>query len=190
MTTIEQRRVLLVDAGLQKIDIMTGKRAFVLLSSAEVRAAEDKYFRKPQVLVYSEDGTVVGSEIKQRIPSVIQLGYVMPPRRQKVVFNRRNLLVGRDRCICQYCGQRFAVEKLTYEHVIPKTQGGRTTWFNVVAACLPCNQRKAGRTPRQAGMKLIREPVIPKNILAVKIMFDITNVPPEWRDYWDEKLLP
>lgn len=189
MVTLEQRRVLLVDAGLQRVDIMNGRRAFVLLSAAEARAQVDKYFKRPVVLEYSEDGSVVGVE-PQLIPSVIQLGYVMPPRKQKVVFNRRNLLVGRDRCICQYCGHRFPAEKLTYEHVIPKTQGGKTTWFNVVAACLPCNQKKAGRTPKQAGMKLIREPVIPRSILAVKIAFDITNVPTEWRNYWDDRLLP
>jgi 5-methylcytosine-specific restriction endonuclease McrA len=95
------------------------------------------------------------------VPKVIRLlGYDRLPA-QIVKLNRRNLFA-RDRNQCQYCGKTFSTSELSIDHVLPRSQGGQDTWENLVCACVRCNARKGGRTPIQAHMKLVREPVRPK----------------------------
>lgn len=177
---MEGRRVLLVDAALQPISIVTWEHAFNILYA-------DKEL-EPRVVVYSSDGAVIGVHRNIRVPSVVQLGNVVPRHRQRVRFCRKNVLVGRDRGVCQYCGERFMTNDLTLDHVVPRRLGGKTTWENVVAACVPCNQGKGGRTPEQAKMKLIRKPVRPHTIIDVSIKMNLDRLPDEWRDYWDVAL--
>ena len=96
-----------------------------------------------------------------QVPRVIRLvGYDKLPK-QTVKFNRRNIFA-RDHNQCQYCGKKFPMPELSLDHVIPRSQGGRTTWENIVCACVACNVRKGGRTPKQAHMGLIRKPEKPK----------------------------
>lgn len=76
-------------------------------------------------------------------------------------FSRSNVY-RRDKNTCQYCGHKFKTDELELEHVHPKSQGGAATWKNIVLACTPCNRKKDNRTPQQAGMRLIKEPRIPK----------------------------
>lgn len=72
----------------------------------------------------------------------------------------------RDKCKCQYCDTKLEYSDMHWDHVIPRTQGGRTTWENIVTACFDCNViKKRGRTPEQAGMKLLKKPVAPKYTL-------------------------
>jgi hypothetical protein len=183
-------RVLVVDAGLQPINIISWSRAFVLLFAGEERARHDRDFRKPEVIRFSADGAVVGVETKLRIPSIIRLGRVIPSIRRRSKFCRKNVIVGRDRCVCQYCGSRLMTEDLNIDHVVPRAQGGKTTWENTVASCVPCNQRKANRTPEQAGMRLLRKPTRPTSLMDVAVRIDPAALPAEWRDYWDQALLP
>jgi hypothetical protein len=75
------------------------------------------------------------------------------------------------------------MSELTYDHVVPRAQGGKTTWTNIVSCCVKCNSKKAGRTPEQAKMKLLKKPVQPKAIPAVFIQLSRKNVPDAWRDY-------
>lgn len=77
-----------------------------------------------------------------------------PPLSNRELFHR-------DRHICAYCGDGLPGNRLTRDHVVPVSQGGRDTWMNVVAACKSCNQRKSGRTPEEAGMELIYTPYVP-----------------------------
>src|SRR5690349_9092836 len=97
-----------------------------------------------------------------KTPSVIRL--LKPVRRKKVVrFSRLNIWL-RDGGRCQYCGRKVTRNKMQFEHVLPQSQGGKTTWENIVASCHDCNQRKANRTPEQAGMPLLSKPVRPKKL--------------------------
>ena len=73
-----------------------------------------------------------------------------------VTFSRRNIFK-RDRYVCQYCGSQPGSEELTIDHVVPRSQGGVSSWTNCVLACMTCNKRKADRTPEQAGM-MLRQP--------------------------------
>ena len=101
----------------------------------------------------------VNSEIQ--VPRVIRLlSYEKLPK-QTVKFNRRNIFA-RDNNQCQYCGRKFPTAELSLDHVIPRSQGGANTWENIVCACVSCNVRKGGRTPKQAHLSLIRKPERPK----------------------------
>ena len=99
--------------------------------------------------------------MEMQLPSVIALkSYVDQDR--SPAFTRFNVFL-RDGFACQYCGQST---ELTFDHVVPRSQGGRTTWDNIVAACSPCNLAKGGRTPRQAMMPIRREPYRPQRLAA------------------------
>lgn len=125
------------------------------------------------------------------VPRIIRvLTYSNVPR-QEVKFNRRNLFA-RDSNTCQYCGKRFPMSELSLDHVIPRSQRGPTTWENVVCACHKCNVKKGGRTPEQAGLRLINSPVKPRRnpTLHVKLSDDRYS---SWRQfldraYWDVEL--
>lgn len=95
-----------------------------------------------------------------KIPEVILLSKYEKMPSPKSHFSRRTLYK-RDNMQCQYCGCKPGSEELTIEHVVPRSKGGLTTWENCVLACVPCNRKKADKTPAQAGMKLLREPKKP-----------------------------
>src|SRR5204863_1043440 len=99
-------------------------------------------------VVSTYDQVVRSPSFEMRLPSVVSLKqYVVQDR--PPAFTRFNLFL-RDAFACQYCQ---SPEDLTFDHVVPRSRGGRTTWENIVTACAPCNLRKGGRTPREAGMQ-------------------------------------
>jgi 5-methylcytosine-specific restriction endonuclease McrA len=100
--------------------------------------------------------------------------------RQAIRFSRVNIYT-RDAFTCQYCGERFDTEGLTFDHVLPRSAGGRTSWENIVTACVPCNHAKANRTPEQARMHLRRRPAKPRYLPVVTAQMDRRYVPDEWR---------
>jgi 5-methylcytosine-specific restriction endonuclease McrA len=102
------------------------------------------------------------------VPRIIRLlGYDKLPR-QDVKFNRRNIYA-RDGNRCQYCGKRMPTTELSLDHVKPKSQGGRSSWENIVCCCVKCNVKKGGRTPEQAHLHLITKPVKPKRSPVINI---------------------
>lgn len=117
------------------------------------------------------------------VPSVVR--FIRPLSRKRVVKFSRQGIYARDHGNCQYCGNRVARNEFTYDHVVPRTQGGSTEWGNVVVACVPCNQQKGGRTPVQAGMHLRTVPVKPRSLPDFKaFMLEFKQGMPEsWRSY-------
>lgn len=95
-----------------------------------------------------------------RVPRVILLLTYEKMPKKKVRFSRINIFA-RDKNTCQYCGKKHQKTDLNLDHVIPKSQGGVSSWENVVTSCIDCNRRKGGKTPKQARMKLIKKPVRP-----------------------------
>lgn len=144
-----------------------------------------------RVAVLSEYETEVHSpSFTMQLPSVIALrDYIRPARRP--AFTRFNVFL-RDKLNCQYCGENFPAQELTFDHVVPRSQGGRTTWENVVTACSPCNLRKGGRTPKQAHMPLRRVPGPPSTYLLQEHgrSFPPNFLHESWNDYlyWDTEL--
>lgn len=94
------------------------------------------------------------------LPTIIRLYDYNTVHNRKVRYDRRAVMT-RDQFTCQYCGQRYPLHRLNIDHVVPRAQGGRTGWENVVCSCIPCNSEKADRTPRQAGMTLLSQPKMP-----------------------------
>src|SRR5687768_5380823 len=102
------------------------------------------------------------------VPRIIRLlGYDKLPR-QDVKINRRNIYAHDSNC-CQYCGRKFSTTELSLDHFVPKSQGGKTTWENIVCCCVKCNVKKGGRTPEQAHLHLITKPVKPKRSPVINI---------------------
>lgn len=118
------------------------------------------------------------------VPKIIRLlGYDRLPR-QDVKFNRRNIFA-RDSNKCQYCGKKFATSELSLDHVIPRSQNGKTTWDNIVCCCVKCNVKKGGRTPEQAHMKLLTKPVRPKRSPAITFKLADARYH-SWKQFLDE----
>jgi 5-methylcytosine-specific restriction endonuclease McrA len=139
------------------------------LGKVEVLETYDDVIRSPSVSI--------------RAPAVVRLR--RPPGQMKrgVKFSRINVFV-RDDFKCQYCGARKPANDLNYDHVIPRVQGGKTVWDNIVTSCYDCNARKRGRTPEQAGMKLLRKPVKPKWLpMAPVVELSQRRIPAAWSGY-------
>ncbi len=138
-------------------------------------------------IVAEYDEVVHSPSIEIRIPSVVVLkDYVKPAK--TTAFTRFNLFL-RDEFRCQYCGARG---DMTFDHVIPRCRGGRTTWENVVAACSRCNLRKGSRTLAGAGMHLMKPPrqPSPSELQNSGRKFPPNHLHGSWMDYlyWDAEL--
>jgi 5-methylcytosine-specific restriction endonuclease McrA len=158
--------VLVLNRGFFPVHVTSARRAFCLLYSGLARAVNDQYetFDYPSwsalsVAAGDEAVGLVGRAI--RVPRVVVLvAYDRVPRRN-VRFSRRNIFV-RDRNTCQYCGRTFHSSELNLDHVVPRSQGGKTSWENIVCSCVLCNKRKGGHRPEQAGMRLVVLPRTPR----------------------------
>lgn len=140
------------------------------------------------------DWDVSSPSLTIKVPSVIVLvKYVV--FRQKVKFSRANIYA-RDEYRCQYCGykagsgHKLRIRDLTFDHVMPRSRGGATSWENIVTACQSCNGRKANKTPREAGLSLLQEPVQPKAVNNLEFTLTKSSMPDAWRDYfyWNQEL--
>lgn len=120
-----------------------------------------------------------------RMPSVLRLVKFVPlanKKRTMVRFSRTNILL-RDRFSCQYCGRKRSSQELTLDHVVPAMQGGKRSWENIVTACIQCNQRKGGRTPLEAGMKLMSKPSQPEWLPSPSVNYQLNSAPEQWKLY-------
>lgn len=97
-------------------------------------------------------------------------------------FSRINVYT-RDAFTCQYCGDRFKMRMLSYDHVVPRSAGGRTEWTNIVTACKPCNNKKGNRTCDESGMWPRSKPTQPRTLPLTGPIIDPETVPPEWRHF-------
>ncbi len=146
-----------------------------------------------RVSILSEyERTIRSPSWEMRLPSVIALKQYVPLA-GRPAFTRFNVFL-RDRFVCQYCDGRFPVEDLTFDHVVPRSRGGRTTWENVVTACSACNLLKGNRLPTESRMLPRR---IPRRPSAHTLHDAGRGFPPRylhesWRDYlyWDSELEP
>ncbi|HAE09483.1 MAG: HNH endonuclease [Proteobacteria bacterium] len=124
------------------------------------------------------------------LPSVIALKEYVPQNRNPA-FTRFNVFL-RDRFSCQYCGNGFSASDLTFDHVVPRSKGGRTNWTNVVAACSPCNLRKGNKLPGQCNMHPLLRPSAPNmwQLQENGRAFPPNYLHESWRDYlyWDSEL--
>jgi 5-methylcytosine-specific restriction endonuclease McrA len=177
--------VLVLNKMFMAVHVISVRRAFCLLFKdlAEVVTLEEGQFLtydfsswrelsdfRSKNFREEEDDWIRTATSEIQAPRVIRLlSYDRVPR-QTVKFNRRNIFA-RDNNQCQYCGKKFPTSELSLDHVLPRSQGGKTTWDNIVCACVECNVRKGGRTPKQAHMALVKKPEKPRQspMLSVKL---------------------
>jgi 5-methylcytosine-specific restriction endonuclease McrA len=139
------------------------------------------YLGKVDVLVsYSEEVRSPSTSIQ--MPAVLRLKKKVLTIKRGVRFSRLNVYA-RDNFTCMYCAERLAPEELTFDHVLPRSRGGATSWDNIVSACHPCNRRKGSRTPEQAGMLPLRKPHRPKTLPMLPPRIDVHTAPSEWRAF-------
>ncbi|HZE06456.1 MAG TPA: HNH endonuclease [Solirubrobacteraceae bacterium] len=159
--------MLVLNATYEPINVCTVRRAVVLLLKEKAELIEQAEWQ-----LHSATSTMAR-------PAVIRLvAYVRIPRdthRRKIT---RRAVFARDDWTCQYCGAR---SNLTVDHVVPRSKGGTSTWENIVASCAPCNRRKGNAMPRQAGMRLLREPRTPSPNVFIQVASP--TIPAAWRAY-------
>lgn len=162
-------QTLVLSQAYEPVKIVSWQRAITLLFLGKVEVVEE----------YDRDIKHVSYVIK--MPAVVRLLQAFRRVKKPVKFSRVNIY-GRDKFSCQYCGVKLTLTEGTYDHVVPRAQGGRTEWTNIVTACEECNTRKACRTPEQADMKLRSKPVRPEWVPTMTISIG-SNPPEAWRDY-------
>ncbi len=143
-------------------------------------------------VVAEYDQPVRSPSTTMKLPSVVALrSYIALPRRP--AFSRSNLFL-RDRFRCQYCGQQFKSEDLTFDHLVPRSRGGHATWTNIVTACMACNVAKGNRTLAECGMRPLAMPVVPSARQLYENVRAFSRRAPHatWRDYlyWNVELDP
>lgn len=128
---------------------------------------------------------VIGSDAEAftiRVPAVAVVRRPIRRMKSRIRFSKVNVCA-RDRFTCQYCETRLPMSRLNFDHVMPKSRGGKTEWTNIVTACYPCNTRKRNRTPDEAGMLLLRSPVRPLELPLTGPRIDSRTAPSEWHPY-------
>jgi 5-methylcytosine-specific restriction endonuclease McrA len=196
MTTsiLNKKRCLVLNKNWAPVGTVTLERAIIMLfstyannepkariiepSSYELFTWDDWSKLKP----LATDEVIQGARCVFRVPEIILLSRYEKLPQPKVHFSRRTLYK-RDDMMCQYCGGRPGSEELTIDHVIPRSQGGLTTWTNCILACVDCNTKKRDRTPEQAGMKLLKQPHKPKLHL---FKFDTFKPVESWKAFISE----
>lgn len=133
-------------------------------------------------VVEEYDQVVHSAYLTMRIPAVVRLNEFVKKPIKTVKFSRASVY-SRDGYRCQYCGDHCNTNELTYDHVIPRAQGGETKWTNIVSCCYDCNCKKGNRTPEQAGMRLNKKPIQPSSVPKISFEFTGKSVPEQWRDY-------
>jgi 5-methylcytosine-specific restriction endonuclease McrA len=160
------RSVLILNGLYEPLTICHARRALILviLGRAEIVEASELTIRSA-VQVWP-------------VPSIIRISRAVRPYRRSVALTKKNILK-RDGHRCQYCGSSHG--KMTTDHVVPRSQGGAESWRNLVCACAACNRRKGNRTPHQAGMRLLRQPSVPRGLGAVSVLGSLPD--PRWRSF-------
>lgn len=172
-------RVLLLNQSYEAVSLISQERAIVLWYSGKV------------TIVAERDITWRSMSVTIKVPSIVKLvNYVrgLSGRRNIVKMTRKNIML-RDNYTCQYCNKRGNPSELNIDHVIPKSQGGKSEWTNLVTTCIKCNSDKDCKTPKQAGMTLRKVPKKP-DFMVFTIHRNVKNVPEDWRSYlyWNTAL--
>lgn len=161
-----ERPALILNRNWQPVNVATVARALVLVWNEAARVVDPDNFQLytwadwSRIAPREGDAFIQAVRRRLRVPEVIVLAEYDRLPSAAVSFSRRNVFK-RDHWTCQYCGMQPGGEELTIDHVVPRSQGGTSTWDNCVLSCIDCNHRKADRTPDQAGMKLRKAPVRP-----------------------------
>lgn len=192
MSSSLNQQVLVLNRLWQAVNVCSVKRALTLLFQGHAQVVSDvdgdfQTYNFCQWKDFSsrrpEPDSIQTISFRIRIPRVIVLLVFDRYPKKEVKFTRHNIFE-RDKNTCQYCGTVFDRSELNLDHVIPRDRGGPTTWENIVCSCIPCNTRKANKTPQEAGMRLIRRPKRPKWRPFLQVNVGL-NYHDSWRHFVD-----
>ncbi len=193
MSLALNQQVLVLNRLWQAVNVCSARRALTLLfeGHAQVVFGDDegdfKTYNFSQWRDFSqgqtEDDSVGTISFRIGIPRVILLLAFDRLPKKEVKFTRHNIFE-RDKNTCQYCSRTLERKDLNLDHVIPRDRGGPTTWENIVCSCIPCNTRKANRTPAEAGLRLVRKPKRPKWRPFVQVNFG-APMHDSWKHFLD-----
>lgn len=164
-----EARTLVLDTGYQPLGIISWQRAITLWCKGYVEIVEEYV-----------DLWVHSARQAFKVPSIIRFVKNIFKKIRKVKFSRENVYA-RDKGKCQYCSIPVTREEFTLDHVVPRALGGITEWTNVVVCCVDCNRQKQDKPLHKSGMRLINEPVKPKNLF--QTMYWHKGSPDSWKDY-------
>lgn len=177
---------LVLNVAWQPVARISWERAFILWFEKKVEIVEEY-----------EDRKIRSATSEWAMPSIVRFVKTIKRNRKGVKFSRENVFA-RDGGKCVYCMTKVERSDFTYDHVIPRSQGGQTTWQNVAVACTPCNQKKGGRTPEQARMPMPKTLYKPRaDQLSEALLMHVSwrpGMPESWkafmRDtlYWKDSL--
>jgi len=159
--------VLVLNQNYEPLNISRVRRALVLLLRGKAEALENGR------------GVIHTPSCSLAIPSVIRILYMVKRPHSERKLTRIEVL-RRDQFTCQYCGKE--TRELTLDHVVPRHKRGKHIWENVVSACSQCNSHKAGRTPKEAGLRLIRQPFTPR-ISGYYVPYEYLQRHAEWHKF-------
>jgi len=163
------------------LPVLVLNQSYEPLNICRVRRAVVLIYQNKAEMLENGSGFIHSISGEFPVPSVIRLASMIRRRPRSERKLTRLEVFKRDRHTCQYCGKES--RQLTLDHIIPRYRGGQHTWENVVSACVPCNRRKAGKTPKEAGMKLICQPSQPRVISLFYIPAYYTSIRSEWQKY-------
>jgi len=193
-TNVLNNKVLVLNKCYQPINIISAFHAICKVYTGAANIVDENYgvWTFDQWVNNWEDLTSVPEEKRAQLVHTAKLAFPAPEiivttkftyEHHKVRLTRKNIFI-RDQNTCQYCCKEFPSNELNIDHVVPSSRGGKTRWANVVASCIPCNTRKAARTPREANMPLLKTPAKPHwSMIAGKIT---AKVPKSWESFVDE----
>ncbi|HMO02248.1 MAG TPA: HNH endonuclease [Oligoflexia bacterium] len=161
--------VLLLNASFEPLKVISWQRAVTMFFSGKVEVIEEYDHQIRSVSIVIKAPAVV------RLLKLVKIGRRSPP------LSRTNILA-RDQFTCQYCRKELSSKEATLDHIIPRSQGGTTSWENIVCACPDCNRQKGGRTPTQAKMRLIKKPIRPDWLPILNLNFN-GNLPTGWYSF-------
>ena len=194
MSLALDQQVLVLNRLWQAVNVCSVRRALTLLFEGHAQVVwgdEDGEFKTFSFSQWrdlshraaGDEETVATVSFSIRVPRVILLMVFDRLPKKEVKFTRHNIFE-RDKNTCQFCGRIFERKDLNLDHVVPRDRGGPTTWENIVCSCIPCNTRKANRTPAEAGIRLIRKPKRPKWRPFVQVSFG-APVHESWKHFLD-----
>lgn len=161
--------------------VLVLNQSYEPLNTCRVRRAVVLIFQKKAEMLENGSGFIHSASHDFPIPSVIRLASIVKrPYRFERKLTRLEVF-RRDHYTCQYCGRE--TRQLTLDHVIPRYRNGEHTWENVTTACASCNRRKAGRTPKEAGMKLLNQPAKPRDGAVWLLIPGYSKIREEWLKY-------
>ncbi len=163
------------------LPVLVLNQSYEPLNICRVRRAVVLIYQNKAEMLENGSGFIHSVSDEFPIPSVIRLAFMVKrPLRIERKLTRLEVFK-RDQYTCQYCSKE--TRHLTLDHVVPRYRDGQHTWENVVSACVPCNRRKAGRTPQEAGMRLIHPPSRPSGNPLFNIPYRYLQTQNEWQKY-------